>query len=199
MNHDFARGVVDILLLQKQLLSAPDTTPPAVPGNVSAPAVAPLQVDVSWDASTDAGGGVVGGYNVYRDDVGLVGTATTGASFSDTGVAAGASYNYTVSAFDNAIPPNESAQSSPAVNVTTPTSTGLEIRLNAGDGAYTDTAGKLWAADYGYNTGLISSAWVGNDIIGIDDDTFYQRQRFVDVPAPELTYSFTVPNGVLPG
>ena len=90
---------------------------------MTATALGTTQVDVSWDASTDVGGGVVAGYNVYRADVGLLATVT-GTSYSDTTVVANTSYDYTVSAFDNATPANESAQSTPAANVTTPVSTG---------------------------------------------------------------------------
>ncbi|MFZ0470960.1 MAG: FG-GAP-like repeat-containing protein [Thiogranum sp.] len=101
MNLDGELDVADILLLQKQLLNLPDTTPPTVPVNVSAAASGPTQVNVSWDASTDVGGGVVAGYRVYRSDVGLLATVT-GTSFSDTSVVPSTSYEYTVLAFDNA-------------------------------------------------------------------------------------------------
>ena len=57
-----------------------DIDPPTVPGNVIATAISSNRVDVSWDASTDQGGGVVVGYRVYRSDIGLVGTVT-GARF----------------------------------------------------------------------------------------------------------------------
>jgi lysophospholipase L1-like esterase len=173
--------------------AAADVTPPSVPQNVSAVAAGPTQVDVSWDASTDAGGGVVAGYRVYRDG-GLL-TTVTGTSYSDTAVAPDTAYAYTVSAFDDASPANESAQSSPAANVTTPASTGLEIRVNAGGSKYTDTAGHVWSADTGFNTGIISTAGVGTPISGTADDTLYQYQRLDDSPAPELMYSFDVPNG----
>ena len=101
MNLDGELNAADILLLQKQLLNFSDTSPPTVPGNVSATAVSATQVDLSWDASTDIGGGVVAGYKVYRADVGLLATVT-GTSYSDTSVVANSSYDYTVSAFDNA-------------------------------------------------------------------------------------------------
>ncbi|HEB86589.1 MAG TPA: hypothetical protein ENI68_06195, partial [Gammaproteobacteria bacterium] len=102
---------------------------------------------------------------------------------------------YTVSAIDNAVPANESAQSTPPANVTTPAPSALEIRVNAGGSQYTDGVGKVWAADTGFNTGKKSKAGVGVDIIGTTDDPLYQLQRY-DAPAvPELSYSFTVPNG----
>ncbi len=65
----------------------------------------------------DNGGGSVAGYKVYRDGTPVM--TVPGTSYSDTGLSASTSYNYTVSAYDNAVPANESAQSSPPVSVTT--------------------------------------------------------------------------------
>jgi chitodextrinase/uncharacterized protein (DUF2237 family) len=76
----------------------PDTTPPSTPGNVSATAVSPSQINVSWSASTDNVG--VAGYRVFRNGT-LAGTVTT-LTDSDTGLAASTTYSYTVSAFDAA-------------------------------------------------------------------------------------------------
>ena len=93
-----------------------DTTPPTAPANVTATAVSPTQVNVSWGASTDNVG--VAGYKVYRDGVFLASTSTT--SYSDATVQGGASDSYTVYAYDAA------GNISPASNtatVTTPTDT----------------------------------------------------------------------------
>ena len=185
-------GAIEILSLGG---GTPDTSPPTVPQNVGATALNATQVDVSWTASTDVGGGVVAGYKVYRADVGLL-TTVTGTAYSDTSVVANTAYAYTVSAIDNATPANESAQSTPPANVTTPpVAGGIEIRVNAGGSQYTDGVGKVWSADTGFNTGNISSAGVGVDIIGTTDDPLYQLQRYDATAAPELTYSFAVPNG----
>ena len=170
----------------------PDTSPPTVPQNVTAAAVGATRLDVSWDASADVGGGVVAGYNVYRADIGLLATLT-GTSYSDTSVVASTTYDYTVSAFDNAAPANESAQSAPPATATTAPPGALEIRVNAGGSQYTDTVGKVWSADTGFNTGRLSSTTA--DILGTTDDPLYQLQRFDGKSLPELTYSFAVPNG----
>jgi chitodextrinase len=76
----------------------PDSTPPSTPGNVSATAVSPSQINVSWSASTDNVG--VAGYRLFRNGT-LAGTVAT-LSYSDTGLAASTTYSYTVSAFDAA-------------------------------------------------------------------------------------------------
>jgi chitodextrinase len=90
----------------------PDTTAPSVPANLSAQAVSPTQVTVSWNASTDNVG--VAGYKIYRDGAYL--TTATGTLYQDLGLTAGATYSYTVSSLDAA--GNESATTG-AVQATT--------------------------------------------------------------------------------
>jgi fibronectin type 3 domain-containing protein len=85
--------------------SAPDTTPPSAPGNLSATAVSSGQVNLSWNASTDNTG--VASYRVERctgtgcTDFAEVGTPT-GTTFNDTGRAASTTYRYRVRAADMA-------------------------------------------------------------------------------------------------
>ncbi len=87
-----------------------DQTPPSVPTNVVGTA-GTNQVSLTWTASTDNVG--VTGYKVYRGGQ-LVGSPA-GPSFTDTGLANGTQYAYTVAAVD--AKGNTSATSSP-VNVT---------------------------------------------------------------------------------
>jgi uncharacterized repeat protein (TIGR03806 family) len=94
-----------------------DTTPPTVPQGVSAVAVSSTQIDVSWQASTDAGSGVAG-YQVFRNGaVTPIGTVT-GTSYSDLALTPATQYTYTVRALDRASPPNVSGASA-AVSATT--------------------------------------------------------------------------------
>jgi uncharacterized repeat protein (TIGR03806 family) len=95
-----------------------DTTPPSVPGGVTATAQTPTQVLVSWTASTDAGAGVAG-YRVYRDGSMVALASVTTTSYTDNALVANTLYSYTVRAFDSATPPNESALSG-SVSATTP-------------------------------------------------------------------------------
>lgn len=90
-----------------------DTQPPSVPFNLQATPVSPSRIDLTWNASND--NVAVAGYRVRRNG-NLVGTVA-GTAFSDAGLSASTTYNYTVSAFDAA--GNESAQSA-TVSVTTP-------------------------------------------------------------------------------
>jgi parallel beta-helix repeat protein len=90
-----------------------DTTAPSVPTAVNATAVSESQIKLSWAQSTDNVG--VTGYRIYRNQTQL--GNTTSLSFSDTGLAAGTSYSYTVEAYDAAS--NISGKSSTVTATTT--------------------------------------------------------------------------------
>jgi len=89
-----------------------DREAPSVPLGLSADATSDSAMSVAWSPSTDNVG--VEGYRIYRDGA-AVGLAAS-ASYLDTGLAAGTSYSYQVSAFDTS--GNESARSSPATGTT---------------------------------------------------------------------------------
>src|SRR5882724_10543921 len=98
----------------------PDTTAPTVPGGVTASKTGPQQITVGWLASTDTGTGVAG-YNVYRNGVATA-VASVGAgtlTYADSGLNANTDYFYTVSAFDGAMPPNQSTNSAASPTVRT--------------------------------------------------------------------------------
>ena len=92
-----------------------DVTPPTIPTGLQATAAGPNQINLNWTASSDSGTGVAG-YRIFRDGV-QVGTAAT-TTYADTGLSANTLYTYTVSAYDGAVPANES-QPSAAANTTT--------------------------------------------------------------------------------
>lgn len=84
-----------------------DTTAPSVPTGLTATPISSSQINLAWNASTDNVG--VAGYRIYKSGV-LVGTTlATTRTYSNTGLAAGTSYGYKVSAYDAA--GNASAQS----------------------------------------------------------------------------------------
>jgi len=91
-----------------------DTTAPTTPTNLTATAISQTQINLSWTASTDNVG--VTGYKIYRSGT-QIGTSATN-SYSNTGLIAGTTYSYTVSAYDLA--GNNSAQSSSASATTQP-------------------------------------------------------------------------------
>ena len=74
----------------------PDTTPPSVPTNLTGIAISSTVINLNWTASTDNVG--VAGYRIFRGGE-EIGTSTT-ITYSDTGLTAGMTYSYAVSAYD---------------------------------------------------------------------------------------------------
>ncbi|MGF7045912.1 chitodextrinase [Paenibacillus sp. DS2015] len=75
-----------------------DKDAPSIPTNVATSAITDRSVSLTWKASTD--NVAVTGYEIYRDGV-KVGTSATN-SYTDSGLIASTSYNYTVKAYDMA-------------------------------------------------------------------------------------------------
>jgi len=98
--------------------SASDTTPPSVPTGLSSSSITTSSAVLNWNASTDTGGSGLAGYHLYRN--GALIASPSGTSYTDSGLAAGTSYTYSVSAYDNAA--NGSVASTP-LTVTTSSST----------------------------------------------------------------------------
>ncbi len=99
-----------------------DTTPPTTPGTLSSPSKTSSSINLSWGASTDAGGSGLAGYNVYRNGASTPTAQTTTNSYVDSGLAANTTYTYTVRARDNA--GNLSAASNQISVTTNPPPTG---------------------------------------------------------------------------
>ena len=86
----------------------PDATPPTIPQNITAVTTSESQIDLIWQASDDPESGI-SSYNIYRDGINIGQSTTT--SFSNTGLNAGTTYTYKVSAVNGV--GLESAKSSP--------------------------------------------------------------------------------------
>jgi chitodextrinase len=99
-------------------VTTPDTSPPTVPIGVSAAAVSPGEIDLSWSASTD--NVAVTGFTVYRNGAFLATAGGGATTWADTTVAGSTTYSYSVDAFDAA--GNHSARSTLA-SATTPAAT----------------------------------------------------------------------------
>lgn len=83
--------------------AGPDVAPPSVPAGLAASGQTTSSLLLSWNASTDAPGANasgVAGYEVYRG--GSLIASPTATSHSDSGLAAGTAYSYTVRARDKA-------------------------------------------------------------------------------------------------
>jgi parallel beta-helix repeat protein len=77
-----------------------DNEPPSVPANLRTTNLTYSTVDLAWDASTDNVG--VTSYTIYRDGNLLVSVDGATTTHQDSTVTSGASYTYTVEAFDAA-------------------------------------------------------------------------------------------------
>ncbi|MFF3893495.1 glycosyl hydrolase family 18 protein [Streptomyces sp. NPDC001812] len=108
--------------------SVPGDAPPSAPGTPSASGVTDTSVRLSWSAATDDKG--VKNYDVLRDGARIA--TVTGTSYTDTGLAKGTDYSYTVQARDTA---DQTGPVSGAVRVRTtgnteePPPTGGKINL----------------------------------------------------------------------
>src|SRR5258708_10572359 len=65
------------------------------------------------------------------------------------------------------------------------------IRIHCGGGAYTDSKGQIWQADYGFSGGATYS--FASPIKGTPDPALFQYERYNT--SPSLVYSFRVANG----
>jgi chitodextrinase len=166
--------------------SPADTTAPSAPTGLTASAVSPSQISLSWTASTD--NVAVTGYRVYRGGSLLV-TLGAVASLQNTGLSPSTSYSYTVQAIDAA--GNASAQSA-AASATTPAAsdtaapsvpTGLKATAVSG------TQVKLnWNAstDNVHVTGY--TVYLNNAILATTTGTSFQHTGLT----PGATYSYRV-------
>jgi hypothetical protein len=95
--------------------AAPDTQAPSVPGGLTAVAVSPNKINLTWTAATDDVG--VTAYKVYRYGT-LLANLGNVVTYGDSGLKGATTYSYTVSACDAA--GNCSDQSAAATTVTPP-------------------------------------------------------------------------------
>jgi chitodextrinase len=94
-----------------------DVMPPSVPTALTATLVSDSQVSLAWNSSVD--NDEVAGYHIYRN--GSKVGSSSGISYVDRNVSAGAAYTYTVTAIDSS--GTESAQSYAATATTTSATT----------------------------------------------------------------------------
>jgi len=80
--------------------SGSDAVAPSPPPGLVAMPTGPTQVHLSWSPASDAVG--IAGYDVYRGGASIARLGPGATSYDDTGLAAGASYQYGVDAFDAA-------------------------------------------------------------------------------------------------
>jgi hypothetical protein len=130
-----------------------DTTAPSVPANLRATAAGASEIDLSWTGSTD--NVAVTGYRVYRDGSATALATVAGTTYRDTGVAAGTTHSYTVSAVDAA--GNASAKSG-AASATTASSGGRTVTVAPSDDATIAKVAGSTTTNYGSTATLTVDA-----------------------------------------
>jgi hypothetical protein len=163
----------------------------AAPANLTA-LPGPGQVSLSWAASVAATS-----YHLKRALVSggpYQGIAcTTIRSYTDTGLTSGTTYDYVVSAAYQG-GPNAGGESADSIqaSATPQSSIFTPIRVNAGGGAFTDTAtGNVWSADTGFTGGATSATPATiTDTANPSQAQLYQTVRYGN-----FTYQFSVPSG----
>ncbi|HEY7640190.1 MAG TPA: FG-GAP-like repeat-containing protein, partial [Steroidobacteraceae bacterium] len=100
--------------------TTPDTTAPSIPTNLQATAISTSRIDLTWTASTDTGGSGLSGYRIFRNGGATPIATVSTTSYSDTGLAAGTQFTYTVRAVDGANNVSADSASASATTQATP-------------------------------------------------------------------------------
>lgn len=162
-----------------------DTTAPTVPTGLTATAVSANQIEVDWNASTDAVG--VASYKLRRDGVLIATVSHPTTIYQDTGRKASTPYSYTVAALDAA--GNASAVSS-SVSATTDAAIVVGGGIRIGWGVLIGNAGSNAAPTASFTTSQPSSKFVVTDgNASLDPDGFIATYRwdFGDGSAPVIS------------
>ncbi|NUT44598.1 MAG: fibronectin type III domain-containing protein [Thermoactinospora sp.] len=184
-----ADGWVDLGAISTTGTCSGDCAAPSTPSGLTVTGRTDTSVSLSWSASTDTGGSGLRGYNVYRSGTKVTATPVTGTTFTDTGLSAGRTYQYTVEAVDTA--GNLSARSA-AVSATT---TGCSGDCTA------PTAPTLTST--GRTSTSVSLSWSGaTDNVGVTGYEVYRGSTRVatatgtthtdDGLTPSTSYTYTV-------
>nr|WP_299381209.1 fibronectin type III domain-containing protein [Allomuricauda sp.] len=176
--------------------NAADTQSPSVPTNLSSPANTDITVDLSWNASTDNVG--VTGYRIYKDGS-LEASPGNMTSHQVTGLTAGTTYSFTVSALDAA--GNESSQST-AVSVTTDSQSGGGSSVWSESGSTASYTGEVAIGTSSVPSGykLAVDGHIRTREIRVDQDTWpdYVFKEDYDLPSLEEIQKHVAIYGHLP-
>jgi endonuclease I/chitodextrinase len=201
-----------------------DTEIPTTPTNITVANITENSAQISWTVSTDNTG--VTGYTIYQDDTVL--TTTTEISYTISGLTAGTSYTFKISAFD--ITGNNSILSAP-ITITTLDivnsyclSKGNTVKYEYIDyvgiggisnatldnDGYGDFTAQVANLSYGANTivlsvGFASAPYTEHWGVWIDfnkNGTFEEVEKVVSASTSEtdnLSYNFDIPSTAVSG
>lgn len=136
---------------------------PSTPSGLTESSATPTQVSLAWGASSDTGGPGLAGYHVYRNGTQIAPVTTT--AYTDTNVAAGNSYSYSVTAYD--VQGNESPQSN-TISVTVPST----YQITDTSGNVLSTAAGLYATSTTCSSLLNTCEWKLSTTYGVDTVVF---------------------------
>jgi chitodextrinase len=140
------RGMTEAIMFSRS--GSADTQPPTTPTGLSATAFGSSQINLAWTGSTD--NVQVSGYRIYRDGGSTPVAAVTSTSYADTGLAAGSTHSYVVTAVDSS--GNESAPSNQASATTDSAGSVQTVTLAPVADAYVN--GGSTTSNYGSSTAL---------------------------------------------
>jgi hypothetical protein len=176
-----------------------DSTAPTAPTGLTAKGVSSSEIDLVWQASTDTDYAGVWGYRVYRDGgtapIATLNGAATG--YNDTGLAAGSTHTYTVTAFDYAL--NMSDTSLPASGTTLTASPTALWHMD-------ETGGATMYDSVGTTNGTLNNVTLGAPGFAGTAYQFNGTSSYVSVPstpaiAPgsaNITFTIHVNTGSVP-
>jgi hypothetical protein len=165
-------------------LKPADTTPPSVPGTLSAAGTTATSTNLAWGAATDNQG--VAGYQVVRNGVTLP-TTVTGLTFNDSGLSPSTTYQYVVRAVDGA---GNVGPASNQVSVTTPAAVNLRF-ADAFTGANGSSWDSAWSA--GSSAGSVTVQGNAGQLAFNDTSGAYARAQLTgdnNTAGADLTMSY---------
>ncbi len=168
-------------------------TVPSVPTNLAASLTSPTQARLSWTVST-RGTNPISGYKIWNGDS-LLGTSQTN-SYSMT-VTPGSTYNFRVSAYDNANVPNASQKSSLVtfnVPQTVVTTVAPSITVTSPNGGSFDTNSTLSVS---FSTTGLSGKVANVFLVNTDTNKSYQLATSISLTDSTVSFSTPVPYYVL--
>jgi len=166
------------------IVPPPDTTPPSAPGTLTASGIGQTQLTLNWGAATDNVG--VTGYRVTRNGTALPGTVT-GLTFTDTGLAPGTTYSYTVQALDGA---GNVGPAGNTLQASTTTDTGILF-----SDTWTGADGAAWGSAWtpGAATGTVTQQGGTGQLAVNDTAGAYARAQLTGLAAradSDTTFSY---------
>jgi chitodextrinase len=151
-----------------------DTTPPTTPTGLTANAVSPTQINLSWSPSTD--NDAVANYRLYRN--GVLAATLTSTTYQNTGLSPATTYSYRVDAID---PTGNVSGLSAAVTATT---------LSAPDTTAPTTPTGLTAT--AVSASRINLSWIAaTDNVGVTGYRIFRNGSLLDTVGNVTTYAST--------